>query len=170
MLCDTWEKNRNKATSSHIIHKTQSLTRYPLALPTPWKVPPANSHSTDNRPYRIPRRTQRSNKNGTHLPHSQPYRLPILQCVVLNEELKQLAIQTLSERYPSSEWLRIYTDGSYRHNEGKAGAGIYSSLFSHYISAGDNITNFDAEVKAIQIAVQQLIYRPQAFHKHFCRR
>lgn len=82
-----------------------------------------------------------------------------------NEELKQVAIQTLAERYPPTEWLRIYTDGSYTDKDGRAGAGIYSSLFSHYTSVGENKTNFDAEVKAIQIAVQQLIYRPQAFHK-----
>ena len=63
----------------------------------------------------------------------------------LNEELKQLAIQTLAEKYPSSEWLRIYTDGSYIDKEGKAGTGIYSSLSSHCISVRDNETNFDVE-------------------------
>jgi hypothetical protein len=48
--------------------------------------------------------------------------------------LQQLALATINERYPPEEYLRIYTDGSLSKTDGKAGAGIYSDLFSCYIS------------------------------------
>jgi len=52
--------------------------------------------------------------------------------------LQQLALVTINERYPPEEYLRIYTDRSLTKTDRKAGAGIYSKLFSYYISAGSN--------------------------------
>jgi hypothetical protein len=40
---------------------------------------------------------------------------------------------TINERYPPEEYLKTYTDRSLLKIGGKAGAGIYSELFSHYI-------------------------------------
>jgi ribonuclease HI len=79
--------------------------------------------------------------------------------------LQKLAIATINERYPLKEYLRIYTDGSLSKTDGKAGAGIYSELFSHYISVGNHRTSFDGETTAIAIALQQLLLRPTAFKK-----
>ena len=47
--------------------------------------------------------------------------------------LQQLALATINERYPPEEYLRIYTDGLLLKIGGKAGGGIHSKLFSHYI-------------------------------------
>ena len=79
--------------------------------------------------------------------------------------LQKLAIATINERYPPEEYPRIYTDGSLSKIDGKAGAGIHSELFSHYISVGNNRTSFDGEITAIAIALQQLLLRPTAFKK-----
>ena len=79
--------------------------------------------------------------------------------------LQQLALATINGRYPSEEYLRIYTDGSLSKIGGKAGAGIHSELFSHYISVGSNRTSFDGEITAITMALQQLLLRPTAFTK-----
>jgi ribonuclease HI len=66
---------------------------------------------------------------------------------------------------PPEEYLRIYTDRSLSKTDGKAGAGIYSELFSYYISAGSNKTSFDGETTAINKALHQLLLRPMAFKK-----
>jgi len=52
--------------------------------------------------------------------------------------LQQLALATINERYPPEEYPRIYNNGSLTKTDRKAGAGIYSKLFSYYISAGSN--------------------------------
>ena len=79
--------------------------------------------------------------------------------------LHQMALATINERYPQDEYLRIYTDGSLIGKHGKAGAGVHCELFSHYISVGENKTSFDGEIKAIHMALQQLLLRPLAFKK-----
>jgi len=66
--------------------------------------------------------------------------------------LQQLALVIINERYPPEEYLRIYTDGSLSKIDGKAGAGIHSELFSHYISVGSNRTSIDGEITAIAMA------------------
>jgi hypothetical protein len=68
--------------------------------------------------------------------------------------LQQLALTTTNERCPPEEYLRIYTDGSLSKIDGKAGAGIHSELFSHYISVGSNRTSFDGEITAMTMALQ----------------
>jgi len=79
--------------------------------------------------------------------------------------LLKLALATINERYPPEEYLRIYTDGSLSKIDGKAGAGIHSELFSHYISIGNNRTSFDGEITAIAMALHQLLLRPTALKK-----
>ena len=62
----------------------------------------------------------------------------------------------LEDRYPTENWIQIYTDGS--HDEkGNTGAGVYSSYFSHYSAVGRNKTNFNPEIKAISCALQLLL-------------
>ena len=43
------------------------------------------------------------------------------------------ALVTLNERYPESDWLQIFTDGSLINNRQDVGAGIHCQLFSQYI-------------------------------------
>jgi len=76
----------------------------------------------------------------------------------------QLALATINERY-SPEIYLIYTDGLLLKIDGKAGAGIHSGLFSHYISVGRNRTSFDREITAKAMALQQLLLRRMAFKK-----
>jgi ribonuclease HI len=78
--------------------------------------------------------------------------------------LKQLASETLNTKYPSEEWLRIYTDGSLTDEDG-VGAGVYSELFSHYIAVGENKTVFERECQGILYALTQLLYRQNAYEK-----
>ena len=84
---------------------------------------------------------------------------------LLSTALQLLALATINERYPPEEYLRIYTDRLLSKIDGKAGAGIHSKLFSHYISVGSNRTSFDREITAIAMALQQLLLRPMAFKK-----
>lgn len=48
---------------------------------------------------------------------------------------------------------------------GKVGVGVYSSLFSFYHTLGDYHTNFDGEMEAIRLALEQLLLRPNSFEK-----
>ena len=77
--------------------------------------------------------------------------------------MKQISLQTIQQRYPEEEWLHLYTDGSYIDKG--AGAGAYCKLFSHYIPVGENKTNFDAELEAIQFSLAQLLHRVTNFKK-----
>lgn len=79
--------------------------------------------------------------------------------------LRYAALSTMNEKYPEDEWLRVYTDGSHIEETGETGAGVYSKLFAQYAPVGKNRTNFDGELKAIYLALQQLIYRPNQFNK-----
>jgi hypothetical protein len=79
-------------------------------------------------------------------------------------KLKQITLATIEERFPTIDWLHIYTDGSVMKNSDSAGAGVHSSLFSYYIAVGQFKSNLDAEVEAIRFALEQLIYRQQKFN------
>ena len=57
----------------------------------------------------------------------------------------------------------IYTDGSTINNS--SGAGITCTLFSFYQPVGHYTTNFDAEIIAIHISLQQLLYRIDKFQQ-----
>ena len=65
-----------------------------------------------------------------------------------------LALETLNTKYPSEDWLHIYTDGSLSDQIDGAGAGGTSRFFSFYKSVGHQTTNFDGEVEAIHSALQ----------------
>ncbi|GIY87029.1 RNase H domain-containing protein [Caerostris darwini] len=54
--------------------------------------------------------------------------------------------------YPDPEWLRILTDRSLLS---KAGAGVFSEIFSFYVPVGRG-TAFDGEIAAIRTALYQL--------------
>ncbi|GFW80758.1 uncharacterized protein LOC103521360 [Trichonephila clavipes] len=69
------------------------------------------------------------------------------------------ALETINIRFPPEEWFHIYTDGSLLDFAQGAGIGVFSHLFSFYLHAGPLTTNFDGEVEAIHIALQQLAVR-----------
>ena len=46
-----------------------------------------------------------------------------------------------------------------------AGAGVQCKLFSQYATVGVNKSNYDGEIEAISLVLQQLLYRLQAFEK-----
>jgi hypothetical protein len=79
--------------------------------------------------------------------------------------LKPLALETLNTKYPSEEWLRVYTDGSLTVEGEGVGAGVYSELFSHYSAVGKNKTVFEGECQAILYALTQLLYHQKTFEK-----
>jgi ribonuclease HI len=79
--------------------------------------------------------------------------------------LKQLPSETLNTKYPSEEWLRVYTDGSLTVEGEGVRAGVYSELFSHYLAVGKNKTVFEGECQAILYALTQLLYQQNAYEE-----
>nr|XP_015920017.1 uncharacterized protein LOC107449098 [Parasteatoda tepidariorum] len=75
----------------------------------------------------------------------------------LDCELKAAALQTIYARYPKSNWIHIYTDGSKMLDN--VGVGVYSELFAFYATLGPLRTNFDGELEAIRIATEQIRVR-----------
>jgi len=65
------------------------------------------------------------------------------------------ALEMTDLHYPE-DWLRAYTDGSQADKANSAGAGVHCQLFLHYATVGINKSNFDGELGAICLAVQQL--------------
>ncbi|KAI5738059.1 hypothetical protein M8J77_002519 [Diaphorina citri] len=78
---------------------------------------------------------------------------------------KTMALETINTRYPSDDWLHIYTDGSLINPEDGAGAGIFCELFSFYKRLGTFTTNFDGEIAAIKIALLQILNRTNQFER-----
>ncbi|GFT10784.1 uncharacterized protein LOC103524116 [Trichonephila clavipes] len=68
------------------------------------------------------------------------------------------SLETINTRFPPEEWLHICTDGSLLDFAQGAGIGVFSHLF-FYLHAGPLTTQFDGEVEAIHIALQQLAGR-----------
>lgn len=66
----------------------------------------------------------------------------------------------LNEMYSEGKWLRMYTYGSKIDR-----AGTYCRLFSQCVPVGRQKTNTDGKIEAIFLALQQLLYRPNSFHK-----
>jgi ribonuclease HI len=64
--------------------------------------------------------------------------------------------------YPK-DWFRVYTDGSQVDKVNTAGAGVHCKLFSQYATVGINKSNSDGVLGAICLALQQLLYRLQAY-------
>ena len=79
--------------------------------------------------------------------------------------LKLNALETIALRYPEKDWLRVYTDESQVDETNTAGAGLHCRLFLQYVNVGVNKSNFDKDIEAISLALQQLMYRLQAFEK-----
>lgn len=86
---------------------------------------------------------------------------PVTKSETSKPVLKALALEAVNNRYPPEEWLHIYTDGSTIDNN--SGSGITCALFSFYQPAGHHTTNFDAEIMAIHISLQHLLYRIDKF-------
>jgi hypothetical protein len=77
----------------------------------------------------------------------------------INESIaKQLTLEEINTKFPEPEWLRIYTDGSKITKSENAGAGIYSKLLSQYVTVGTNNSAFDGEVKALEVALNNLSF------------
>jgi len=83
------------------------------------------------------------------MPNNCPHRIPIISYQPLpnvRSEEKRYPHHSATttgtsdhqRKIPPEEYPRIYTDGSLSKTDRKAGAGIYSELFSYYIAAGSN--------------------------------
>lgn len=70
--------------------------------------------------------------------------------------MRATALETINLRYPEDQWVHIYTDGSLMEKEGNVGVGIYSKIFCFYQTLGPHHSNFEGEVEAIRIAINQL--------------
>ena len=73
--------------------------------------------------------------------------------------LKLTALEMTVLHYPEKDWLRVYTDGSQVDDANTAGTEVHCKLFSQYATAGVNKSNFDGEIEAISLALQQFLYR-----------
>ena len=79
--------------------------------------------------------------------------------------LKQLTIDSINESYPEPRWLRVYTNSSKIEMQGHAGRGVYCQEFEHYMPIGAEATVFEMEVKAIEVALPNLIPRIYNFNQ-----
>jgi len=79
--------------------------------------------------------------------------------------LKLTTLEMIDLHYPEQEWLRVDTDGSQVDETNTAGAGEHCKHFSQYATVGVNKSNFDGVIEAVSLALQQLLYRLQAFEK-----
>ncbi|KAG8196235.1 hypothetical protein JTE90_023794 [Oedothorax gibbosus] len=77
--------------------------------------------------------------------------------------LKALSLCTLSENFPSSQWTKIYTDGSQIGST--SGAGVFCDLFSRSVPVGSFMSNYDAEIAAIDLALTELTDHKDSFSK-----
>ncbi|GFV79690.1 uncharacterized protein TNCV_1725151 [Trichonephila clavipes] len=89
----------------------------------------------------------------------------ILKKQMSPKQLKAIALETMHNRFPTSEWLYIFTDGSLLDVYQGAGAGIFCELFSFYLQLGIFTTAFDGEIKATTVAVEQLSLRSSEFSR-----
>jgi hypothetical protein len=78
--------------------------------------------------------------------------------------LKLTTLEITDLHYPEKEWLKVNTDGSQVDETNTAGAGEQCKHFSQY-AVGVNKSHFDGVIEAISLALQQLLYRLQAFEK-----
>ncbi|GBM05638.1 hypothetical protein AVEN_202265-1 [Araneus ventricosus] len=71
--------------------------------------------------------------------------------------LRSLALETIATRYPATDWLHIFTDGSQFDCHFNVAAGVFSDLFSFNAPADFIGTAFDVEVVVMRIALKQLL-------------
>ena len=76
-----------------------------------------------------------------------------------------LALETINRQYPEEDWLYVYTDGSRIDGHVNVGAGIYSKLFSMYMTVGKYKTAYGGEIEAIRVALCQLTCHQDKFNK-----
>ncbi|XP_073984769.1 uncharacterized protein [Rhodnius prolixus] len=74
-------------------------------------------------------------------------------------ELRACALETIHTWYPTPPWTHVYTDGSAEEAKKNAGAGVYSEHFQVSVAVGRNASNFDGEIKAIEVALAKLVER-----------
>ncbi|GFU58494.1 hypothetical protein TNCV_697551 [Trichonephila clavipes] len=74
----------------------------------------------------------------------------------VQSELKNAAFATMYNRYPSENWLHVYTDGSVKNAVKNSGAGAYSNIFNINCHVGKYYDNFDAEIAAIIYGIDDL--------------
>jgi hypothetical protein len=79
--------------------------------------------------------------------------------------LKLTALDMIDLHYPEKDWFRVYTDGSQANEANTDGAGVHCKLFSQYPTVDVNKSNFNGEIDAIPLALQQLLHKLQAFEK-----
>ena len=84
--------------------------------------------------------------------------------------LRALTLEEIWSRYPHKQWTHVYTDGSAEQAIKNAGCGVHIqspnrqqvTLFS---SCGDRSSNFNAELQALQLAVDYLIEDEGCYNK-----
>jgi hypothetical protein len=72
-------------------------------------------------------------------------------------------LEMIDLHYPEKDRLRVYTGGSQVVEANTAGAEVHCKLFLQYATVGVNKSNFDGEIQAITLTLQQLLDRLQAF-------
>ncbi|KAJ4436424.1 hypothetical protein ANN_19057 [Periplaneta americana] len=77
--------------------------------------------------------------------------------------LRSLALETINLKYPETEWLRVYTDGSKSEDDINVGAGVYSDIFASYTAVDTHRSAYDGEIEAIRVALAQLICHQTKF-------
>jgi len=77
--------------------------------------------------------------------------------------LRAESLCMINEQYPEDVWTHVYTDGS--RMQDRAGAGVYSKLFSQSAPVGRYKSNFDAEIFAIHLALENLKTKASMFSK-----
>ncbi|PRD29061.1 UNVERIFIED_CONTAM: hypothetical protein NCL1_30575 [Trichonephila clavipes] len=75
-----------------------------------------------------------------------------------------IALETIHNQFPTSEWVHIFTDGSLLDRYHGDGAGIFCKLLSFYLPFGIFATVFDGEIEGITLAVDQLSLRSSEFN------
>jgi hypothetical protein len=79
--------------------------------------------------------------------------------------LNLTTLEMIDLHYPGNDWFRVHPDGFQVDETTTVGAGVHCKLFLQCATVGVNKLNFDGEIVAICLDVQQLLYRLQAFEK-----
>jgi hypothetical protein len=79
--------------------------------------------------------------------------------------LKLTTLEMIDFHYPENDLLRVNTGGSQVDETNTAGAGVHCKIFHQYATVGVNKSNFDGEIEALCLALQQLLYRLQVFER-----
>ncbi|GFX51811.1 uncharacterized protein TNCV_5015131 [Trichonephila clavipes] len=84
----------------------------------------------------------------------------------MSPELKAIGSETIDNRFPTSEWLHVFTDGSIQDRYHDIGEPVSTvNLFNFYLPLGIFTTAFDDEIEAIIVAIEKLSLRSSIFNK-----